>query len=63
MSIVSEELGFAVNVGELLMIECEMVNGFIDSSGESSYFTRGYGLVFGMSERKAMAMALVDRVL
>ena len=27
------------------------------------HFTRGYGLVFGMSERKAMAMALVERAL
>ena len=26
-------------------------------------FTRGYGLAFGHSERKAMAMALVDRSL
>jgi len=26
-------------------------------------FTRGYGLVFGQSERKAIAMALVDRAL
>ncbi|MED9618359.1 carbon-phosphorus lyase complex subunit PhnI [Escherichia coli] len=30
---------------------------------EPPHFTRGYGLVFGMSERKAMAMALVDRAL
>ena len=59
--IVPEELGFAVNVGELLMTECEMVNGFIDPPDEPPHFTRGYGLVFGMSERKAMAMALVDR--
>ncbi|WP_171763149.1 carbon-phosphorus lyase complex subunit PhnI, partial [Shigella sonnei] len=59
----SEELGFAVNVGELLMTECEMVNGFIDPPDEPPHFTRGYGLVFGMSERKAMAMALVDRAL
>ncbi|WP_171754023.1 carbon-phosphorus lyase complex subunit PhnI, partial [Shigella sonnei] len=58
-----EELGFAVNVGELLMTECEMVNGFIDPPDEPPHFTRGYGLVFGMSERKAMAMALVDRAL
>ncbi len=57
------ELGFAVNVGELLMTECEMVNGFIDPPDEPPHFTRGYGLVFGMSERKAMAMALVDRAL
>lgn len=63
VSIVPEELGFAVNVGELLMTECEMVNGFIDPPGEPPHFTRGYGLVFGMSERKAMAMALVDRAL
>jgi alpha-D-ribose 1-methylphosphonate 5-triphosphate synthase subunit PhnI len=30
---------------------------------EDPHFTRGYGLVFGLSERKAMAMALVDRAL
>jgi alpha-D-ribose 1-methylphosphonate 5-triphosphate synthase subunit PhnI len=29
VEIVPEELGFAVNVGELLMTECEMVNGFV----------------------------------
>ncbi|EGK6929333.1 carbon-phosphorus lyase complex subunit PhnI [Escherichia coli] len=63
VSIVPEELGFAVNVGELLITECEMVNGFIDPPDEPPHFTRGYGLVFGMSERKAMAMALVDRAL
>ncbi|EFL6538592.1 alpha-D-ribose 1-methylphosphonate 5-triphosphate synthase subunit PhnI [Escherichia coli] len=63
VSIVPEELGFAVNVGELLMTECEMVNGFIDPPDEPPHFTRGYGLVFGMSEHKAMAMALVDRAL
>ncbi len=63
MELVPEELGFAVNVGELLMTECEMVNGFVDPPEESPHFTRGYGLVFGQSERKAMAMALVDRAL
>jgi len=63
VELVPEELGFAVNVGELLMTECEMVNGFVDPPEESPHFTRGYGLVFGQSERKAMAMALVDRAL
>ena len=63
IEIVPEELGFAVNVGELLMTECEMVNGFVAPDDEPPHFTRGYGLVFGMSERKAMAMALVDRAL
>lgn len=58
-----EELGFAVNVGEMLLTECEMVNGFVAPADEPAHFTRGYGLTFGMSERKAMAMALVDRAL
>ena len=31
---VPEELGFAVNVGELLMTECEMVNGFVAPEAE-----------------------------
>lgn len=63
VAIAPEELGFSVNIGELLMTECEMVNGFIDPQDEPPHFTRGYGLTFGMSERKAMAMALVDRAL
>ncbi|MBM3071550.1 carbon-phosphorus lyase complex subunit PhnI [Enterobacter sp. RHBSTW-00994] len=63
VTIVPEELGFAVNIGELLVTECEMVNGFVAPENEAPHFTRGYGLVFGMSERKAMAMALVDRAL
>ena len=63
VEITPEELGFAVNVGELMITECEMVNGFVAPVDEAPHFTRGYGLVFGMSERKAMAMALVDRAL
>ncbi len=63
LEIVPEELGFAINVGELLLTECEMVNGFIAPENTPPHFTRGYGLVFGMSERKAMAMALMDRAL
>ncbi|HFK7978233.1 TPA: carbon-phosphorus lyase complex subunit PhnI [Klebsiella oxytoca] len=63
VEIVPEELGFTVTIGELLMTECEMVNGFVDPQDEPPHFTRGYGLTFGMSERKAMAMALVDREL
>ncbi|HBN2492786.1 TPA: carbon-phosphorus lyase complex subunit PhnI [Klebsiella oxytoca] len=63
VEIVPEELGFTVTIGELLMTECEMANGFVDPQDEPPHFTRGYGLTFGMSERKAMAMALVDRAL
>jgi alpha-D-ribose 1-methylphosphonate 5-triphosphate synthase subunit PhnI len=40
-----------------------MVNQFKGSAAVPPQFTRGYGLVFGQSERKAMAMSLVDRSL
>ena len=63
LSITPEELGFSVDIGELLLTECEMINGFVAQPDDAPHFTRGYGLVFGMSERKAMAMALVDRAL
>ncbi len=57
------ELGFAVEIGEVLVTECQMVNQFAGSNDAPPQFTRGYGLAFGQSERKAMAMALVDRAL
>lgn len=57
------ELGFAVEIGEIELTECETVNQFTGSKTEPPQFTRGYGLVFGQSERKALAMSLVDRAL
>jgi alpha-D-ribose 1-methylphosphonate 5-triphosphate synthase subunit PhnI len=57
------ELGFAVEIGEVELTECETVNQFKGSKTEPPQFTRGYGLVFGQSERKAIAMSLVDRAL
>ncbi len=57
------ELGFAVEIGEVELTECETVNQFKGSKTEPPQFTRGYGLVFGQTERKAIAMALVDRAL
>ena len=58
-----EDLGFAVPLGSITVTECQMVNQFKGGDGEPPRFTRGYGLAFGQSERKAMAMALVDRAL
>lgn len=58
-----EELGFPLEIGEILLTECEMVNGFTVPADQAPHLTRGYGLVFGRAERKAMAMALVDRAL
>jgi alpha-D-ribose 1-methylphosphonate 5-triphosphate synthase subunit PhnI len=57
------ELGFAVSLGDIRVTECQMVNQFKGSAKAPPQFTRGYGLVFGQSERKAMAMSLVDRAL
>ncbi|MEL7215844.1 MAG: carbon-phosphorus lyase complex subunit PhnI [Pseudomonadota bacterium] len=57
------ELGFAVEIGEVTLTECETVNQFTGSKTEPPQFTRGYGLVFGQSERKAISMSLVDRAL
>jgi len=63
VEIVPPELGFPVVIGEITVTECEMVNQFKGSATAPPQFTRGYGLAFGESERKAMAMALVDRAL
>ncbi len=57
------ELGFAIEIGEVELTECETVNQFKGSKTVPPQFTRGYGLVFGQSERKSIAMALVDRAL
>jgi alpha-D-ribose 1-methylphosphonate 5-triphosphate synthase subunit PhnI len=58
-----EELGFAVPLGDIAVTECQMVNQFVGGAEDPPRFTRGYGLVFGQAERKAMSMALVDRAL
>ena len=52
-----------VEIGELLLPECEMIKQFQANSDEPPKFTRGYELTPGRAERKAMAMALVDRAL
>jgi alpha-D-ribose 1-methylphosphonate 5-triphosphate synthase subunit PhnI len=63
VELVPEELGFPVVVGEIELTECQMINQFAGSKSQPPQFTRGYGLAFGHAERKAMAMALVDRAL
>ncbi|MDO6688073.1 MULTISPECIES: carbon-phosphorus lyase complex subunit PhnI [unclassified Agarivorans] len=63
IEICPDELGFTIEIGCITLTECEMVNGFVSPEDEDSHFTRGYGLAFGFSERKAMAVALLDRSL
>lgn len=63
VSIVPEELGFEIELGDITVTECEMVTSFVADKEQPPHFTRGYGLTFGFCERKAMSMALVDRSL
>lgn len=63
VELIPEELGFAISIGDIEITECQMINQFAGSKTEPPQFTRGYGLAFGHSERKAMAMSLVDRAL
>ncbi len=63
LEIVPDELGFTIEIGEVELTDCQMVNQFAGSATQPPQFTRGQGLVFGHGERKAMAMSLVDRVL
>ncbi|WP_119394508.1 carbon-phosphorus lyase complex subunit PhnI [Salinibius halmophilus] len=63
VSVVPEELGFAIEIGSIEVTECQMITGFTGDKKSKPKFTRGYGLAFGFSERKAMAMSLLDRAL
>ncbi|HEY1723116.1 MAG TPA: carbon-phosphorus lyase complex subunit PhnI [Magnetospirillaceae bacterium] len=63
VSFVPPELGFEIEIGEITLTECQMINQFRGADEKPPQFTRGYGVTFGQAERKAMAMALVDRSL
>ncbi|PDT35856.1 MULTISPECIES: carbon-phosphorus lyase complex subunit PhnI [Sinorhizobium] len=63
IEVVPEELGFPVSIGDITVAECQMLDLFAGTDDEPARFTRGYGLSFGKSERKAMGMAIVDRSL
>lgn len=63
VELVPDELGFAIDIGDLEVTECQMINQFNGSRDVPPQFTQGYGLAFGGAERKTMAMALVDRAL
>jgi alpha-D-ribose 1-methylphosphonate 5-triphosphate synthase subunit PhnI len=63
VEILPAELGFAIDIGDIAITECQMISQFQGSATEPPQFTRGYGLTFGYCERKAMSMAMVDRAL
>lgn len=57
------ELGFEINIGQIKLTECFMINRFNGSEKKAAGFKCGYGLVFGQNERKAMSISLLDRSL
>lgn len=63
VEIMADELGFAIDIGDVEVTECQMINQFAGNREHPPQFTQGYGLAFGGAERKSMAMALVDRAL
>ncbi len=63
VEILPPELGFSIEIGEIMVTECQMINQFKGSAVQPPCFTRGYGLTFGRCERKAIAMSLLDRAL
>lgn len=63
VEVTPDELGFAIDIGDIEVTECQMINQFAGNRDLPPQFTQGYGLAFGGAERKSMAMALVDRAL
>ena len=63
VEILADELGFPIDIGDVEVTECQMINQFAGNREVPPQFTQGYGLAFGGAERKSMAMALVDRAL
>lgn len=63
VTIAPPELGFEIDIGSIVVTECQMVNQFNGSKVAPPQFTRGYGLSIGHSDRRAMSMALVERSL
>lgn len=57
--------GELIEVGEVLMTECEVVAMYTDQDQLNALptFTLGYGACFGHNEVKAISMAILDRAL
>ena len=55
--------GEPIEVGEVLMTECEVVAMYEDTAGQVPAFTLGYGACLGHNEVKAISMAILDRAL
>ncbi|MDE5446818.1 carbon-phosphorus lyase complex subunit PhnI [Bradyrhizobium sp. CSA207] len=57
------ELDMPVGIGTIRLTECQTVHLTTGDGALPPHYTRGYGLVFGHGERKALSMAILDRSL
>lgn len=57
------ELDISVGIGAIRLTECQTVHLTTRDGSLPPRYTRGYGLVFGHGERKAISMAMLDRTL
>ncbi|WP_321897130.1 carbon-phosphorus lyase complex subunit PhnI [Burkholderia cepacia] len=57
------ELDAPVSIGHVRVTECQTVHLTTGDGSRPPEYTRGYGLLFGHGERKALAMAILDRSL
>jgi alpha-D-ribose 1-methylphosphonate 5-triphosphate synthase subunit PhnI len=55
--------GEPVEVGEVLMTECEIITGAVQRPGQMPKYGLGYAACFGHNEVKAISMAILDRAL
>ncbi|MDZ4135702.1 MAG: carbon-phosphorus lyase complex subunit PhnI, partial [Paracoccaceae bacterium] len=55
--------GKPMEIGEVLVTECEIVAMFEKTAQGAPVFTLGYGACFGHNEVKAIAMAVLDRAI
>ncbi|PSH60870.1 carbon-phosphorus lyase complex subunit PhnI [Phyllobacterium sophorae] len=65
VSVVMEipELQFEVGIGTVRVTECRTIHMTVNKPDTPAHYTRGYGLLFGHCERKALSVAIVDRAL
>ncbi|OPY94421.1 carbon-phosphorus lyase complex subunit PhnI [Bradyrhizobium sacchari] len=57
------ELDISVGIGAVRLTECQTVHLTSRDDSVPPRYTRGYGLVLGHGERKAISMAMLDRTL
>ncbi len=61
VSFVIPEIGLSVTLGEITVTECQTVHQPGNVPDAPPRLTRGYALVLGQNERKAISIALLDR--